>query len=370
MGRSHGSCKQIDMSTGDVPSALSSHTSLPAALRSTRPLSYHDYHIPSLSVEKNRGETLPDNCIMALTEGRGAVTEVGMCVLRFNSNECILSQTSDSQLYTRTMHKIQFNDPQKIVLSSALIDAENGKLYKLLIHALPHVKMVVLPRKFFQDDAGLKYISDYGLRENAASLLLAVSTKRYCLASVAAAFRYDPSSNNEIYLKRTCISYVFEQENITFINHTVKITYESAKDASTAQSLELITSLSNRQKKYTLLGVLDHTSTPMGSRLLRINVLQPLTDIETINARLDTVQELTENEEMLFEIKSSLESFADLDRIVADIIRLPAKTMVHHTETKINQVVMLKTTLSAIQNVQSCLCNAESALLQNLEKVP
>ncbi|KAG0170903.1 MutS protein msh4 [Apophysomyces sp. BC1015] len=144
------------MSTGDVPSALSSHTSLPAALRSTRPLSYHDYHIPSLSVEKNRGETLPDNCIMALTEGRGAVTEVGMCVLRFNSNECILSQTSDSQLYTRTMHKIQFNDPQKIVLSSALIDAENGKLYKLLIHALPHVKMVVLPRKFFQDDAGMR----------------------------------------------------------------------------------------------------------------------------------------------------------------------------------------------------------------------
>lgn len=51
---------------------------------------------------------------------------------------------------------------------------------------------------------------------------------------------------------------------------------------------------------HTLLGVLNYTKTPGGSRRLRSNILEPLVDAETINTRLDCVQELLQDEELFF----------------------------------------------------------------------
>lgn len=68
-----------------------------------------------------------------------------------------------------------------------------------------------------------------------------------------------------------------------------------AIDQVTARSLELVANLSERSRD-TLLGVLDRTGTPMGKRVLRMAILQPATDEETIRARLEAVDELTTNE--------------------------------------------------------------------------
>ncbi|KAF7726755.1 MutS protein msh4 [Apophysomyces ossiformis] len=100
-----------------------------------------------------------------------------------------------------------------------------------------------------------------------------------------------------------------------------------------------------------------------------MNVLQPIRDLETIKKRLDVVEELTENEEMLFAVTSSLSSLPDLDSIIADIIRLPARQMTHHTESKINQVIMLKSVLQSLKNVEKCLENAKSSLLLEINEV-
>jgi DNA mismatch repair protein MSH4 len=71
-------------------------------------------------------------------------------------------------------------------------------------------------------------------------------------------------------------------------------------DPSTIYSLELIQNLHNPMSTDCLFGLLNQTLTPMGSRLLRSNILQPLTETETLEARLDALEELTTNEEMFF----------------------------------------------------------------------
>jgi DNA mismatch repair protein MSH4 len=71
-------------------------------------------------------------------------------------------------------------------------------------------------------------------------------------------------------------------------------------DPSTIHSLELIQNLQNPMSTDCLFGLLNQTLTPMGSRLLRSNILQPLTEAETLEARLDALEELTTNEEMFF----------------------------------------------------------------------
>ncbi len=64
---------------------------------------------------------------------------------------------------------------------------------------------------------------------------------------------------------------------------------------------------SSTKPKSTLLGWLDHTKTKCGARLLRANILQPLTHVETLNLRYEALAELVEDENLSFEITSLLE---------------------------------------------------------------
>lgn len=59
-----------------------------------------------------------------------------------------------------------------------------------------------------------------------------------------------------------------------------------------------------RRSEDSLFGVLNHTKTPGGARRLRANILEPLVDVDTINTRLDSIQELLQNEELFFGLKN------------------------------------------------------------------
>ena len=77
-------------------------------------------------------------------------------------------------------------------------------------------------------------------------------------------------------------------------------------DIRTVQVLELVQNIEQAKSKFCLFGLLNETQTPMGSRLLRSNILQPLTDPETLESRYEAVDELFSKEEMFFAVKSGL----------------------------------------------------------------
>ena len=95
----------------------------------------------------------------------------------------------------------------------------------------------------------------------------------------------------------------------TFPFHALRMKYEPSEgsmmiDVSTIYSLELVQNLQNTRSKDCLFGLLNETLTPMGSRLLRTNVLQPLTDPGTLEGRYDALEELTTKEELFFATRS------------------------------------------------------------------
>jgi len=92
-------------------------------------------------------------------------------------------------------------------------------------------------------------------------------------------------------------------------------------DRNTALDLELINNAISSKTKRSLLGLLNHTYTPMANRLLRSNLLAPSTDIEVIEGRLDAVQELIELEDSFFNLRKSLKilSQIDLDKLISGI---------------------------------------------------
>ena len=74
-------------------------------------------------------------------------------------------------------------------------------------------------------------------------------------------------------------------------------------DLATIQSLELIQNLQNAKSKDCLFGLMNETLTPMGSRLLRSNILQPSTQPTVLTARYDALTELSENEDMYLQTR-------------------------------------------------------------------
>ena len=90
-------------------------------------------------------------------------------------------------------------------------------------------------------------------------------------------------------------------------------------DSSSRRNLELVETLREKQKRGSLLWVLDKTKTAMGARTLRAYVEQPLIDEEEIEKRLTALEELNEKAMLRDEIREYLNPVYDLERLISRI---------------------------------------------------
>ncbi len=86
-------------------------------------------------------------------------------------------------------------------------------------------------------------------------------------------------------------------------------------DAATRRNLELTETLRDGSVDGSLLGVLDHTVTPMGKRLMRQWVSKPLLDVEAIRARQNGVEFFFEDGMLRAELRAALKPLGDLERL-------------------------------------------------------
>jgi DNA mismatch repair protein MutS len=90
-------------------------------------------------------------------------------------------------------------------------------------------------------------------------------------------------------------------------------------DASTMRNLELVQNIRNGGIEGTLLEVLDRTVTPMGARLLRRWLLQPLLDLKELSKRHDAVEAMTKDLLLIEELEEVMKGFHDLERLTSKI---------------------------------------------------
>ncbi|KAG0239065.1 MutS protein msh4 [Mortierella sp. GBA43] len=280
-----------------------------------------------------------------------------MCFCNLCTSEVILCQIADSQTYVRTLQKLNLYEPSEILVLTSTVEPVCSKLVRIIKESLPSCTITPTARRHFNDATGLHYIQKYIVKEGSASLLLGIPTKYFCLAATAAVMHH-----------------IEETRNATFLNHSVQFKYQTCQgsmviDCATARNLELAVNLSTRDDKETLFGVLNQTLTPMGRRLLRSNILQPLTDERTINTRLDCVQELTQSEETFYALKTSLKAFNDVDHLITSFIQVPTKPSIKHSEQGINRVINLKHTLKSITHVSQAVERCENRLLRTIHRL-
>lgn len=107
-------------------------------------------------------------------------------------------------------------------------------------------------------------------------------------------------------------------EHLTHITPYVKGKY-MVVDNSTRRNLELTETMRDKNKRGSLLWVLDKTKTAMGARLIRSFIEQPLLKPEEIEERLDAVEELKNEYINREELREYLNSIYDLERLVGRI---------------------------------------------------
>lgn len=90
-------------------------------------------------------------------------------------------------------------------------------------------------------------------------------------------------------------------------------------DSSSRRNLELVETLREKNKRGSLLWVLDKTKTAMGARTLRSYVEQPLIDAQKINRRLEALEELNKSPMLRDEIREYLNPIYDLERLISRI---------------------------------------------------
>ena len=152
-----------------------------------------------------------------------------------------------------------------------------------------------------------------------------------------------------------------QKTDLTHINHIIP--YLASRfmllDSSTRRNLELTETLREKQKKGSLLWVLDKTKTAMGARRLRSDIEQPLINMEDINARLDAVDQLCKNTVSRDEIREYLNPIYDMERLLGKVSYKSANP---------RDLVAFANSMEMLPHIKTVLKEFDSKLLSQIEQ--
>ena len=157
------------------------------------------------------------------------------------------------------------------------------------------------------------------------------------------------------------LTYLYETQKTSLAHFTHLYPYLISKymllDSATRRNLELTETLREKQKKGSLLGVLDRTKTAMGGRLLRKYIEQPLIDKEQMNLRLDAVEMLCKRSVDRDELREYLNAIYDLERLMGKISYKTANP---------RDLIAFRNSLAMLPSIKTLLHDLDTGLLTKI----
>lgn len=205
-----------------------------------------------------------------------------------------------------------------------------------------HLSVSALDNWYFDDDLCQRTLKDHFH----VGTLEGLGLKDYDCATIAAG---------------ALLTYLLETQKNS-LDHMRKITpYITDKymliDSSTRRNLELTETMREKEKRGSLLWVLDKTKTAMGARMLRSFIEQPLIEEEAINQRLDAVEEINHQEMDREEIREYLGPVYDLERLIS---------RVSYQSANPRDLIAFKTSIGMIPHIRRLLAQFQSEELKNV----
>ena len=157
------------------------------------------------------------------------------------------------------------------------------------------------------------------------------------------------------------LKYLYETQKNSLSHMTKLIPYSTSTfmilDTSTRRNLELCETLREKQKKGSLLWVLDKTKTAMGARTLRNYIEQPLISKEEIINRQKVIEELNKSMITRDELREYLAPIYDLERLLSKISYRSANP---------RDLIAFKTSLSMLPHIKNIIMDFKSPLFKDI----
>lgn len=263
----------------------------------------------------------------------------GICFTDVSTGVLNVTSFSGKGTESKLINELGVFSPSEIVLNKKC--AENKAIASFITKRM-EASCEVYPEESFSYESCLSECENHFSEDKLLSSGIKESPE--ALIAVGAAIKYlkDVQKN--------------DVANITDINFYSENQYMKI-DFSTKRNLEVTETMRNREKKGSLLWVLDKTKTSMGKRLLRTWLEKPLISYAVITKRQNAVEELVSNGVGLSELQFALTNIFDIERLITRVVYETANA---------KELNSLKQTLEQLPLVKAALSKMNSTYLKQL----
>lgn len=291
---------------------------------------------PGTVLEDEYLDSFENNFIMCIYAPKNISEKFGISLVDITTGECLSTQVQKLEDVKSIIKKYS---PNEIVLNESNFIRglksfiENQNIYFNFLSDIRfnvNYANEILKKQFGERGEGLGF-----------------GDKEYSIISIGALLFY-------IYkLQKLDLSHI---NKIKYINLSSNLILDSVS----LRNLEIIDSIFSRDKSKTLFGILNNTKTSGGGRLLKKQLISPLIEINKINERLDSIEELNEFIIERNEIRNLLGEFFDIERIISRINSQIATP---------KDLVSLKISLQKLPKIKQIIQFFETKLLKNIKRI-
>ena len=146
-----------------------------------------------------------------------------------------------------------------------------------------------------------------------------------------------------------------QKDTLTFRKiHVIRRESKMLLDAATLRNLEISKNMRSNEVEGSLLWIMDETHTPMGGRLMRNWLVNPLLDVKEIRLRQDAVASLMSDSGRLSKIQAGLKSIYDIERLASRI---------HSGAANARDLLSLRNSLEILPDLKALLYDHEDKTL-------
>ena len=284
-------------------------------------------------LEESRNNYL---CVAYMDE---TVANVGLCFVDTSTGEIHVTQIIGQDLFSRLQNELGRFAPREVLLNDT---AMGSKELTVFLEDRLNVKPERAESVCFDYDVAVARVLEHFHKTSMEQLGLQES-----VAAIRAL---------------GCVLHYLYMTQMTGIERMTQLdVYSDAQfmrlDLATRRNLELLETMRNKEKRGSLLGVLDKTRTAMGKRLIRSWIEQPLLHPAPIIRRQNAVAELVQDVMLREDIRELLGDIHDLERIMTRVV---------YGSANAKEVATLGQTIERLAPIKQYLSNTKSELLQDV----
>ena len=263
----------------------------------------------------------------------------GIAFADVTTGEVFASQGQNEEVFGSVLNLISTFKPSEVISN------DDGWRYSKEVIALQkrfNFYDSLIEKERFDKDASAKLIEERFAPKSLKELEL--DDKEFCVSALGALLSYLNETQKVDLTHINSFRYVENRQHLQI-------------DANSFRNLELTETMRDKEKRGSLLGVLDRTKTAMGARRLKSWLDRPLINPDRINFRSEAVGELVDNVDIREDITEALKKIYDIERILSRVV---------YGSCNARDFVSLGQSLEVLPDIKKALSVCKSDCLANM----